>query len=34
MMFIKRPSNEKIANLIITIFTTIVSTFFLQSCGV
>ncbi len=33
MMFIKRPSNEKIGNLIITIITTIVSTFFLQSCS-
>ncbi len=34
MMFIKRPSNEKIGNLIITIITALVSTFFLQSCGV
>ena len=33
-MFIKRPSNEKIGNLIITIITALVSTFFLQSCGV
>ncbi len=34
MMLFKRPSNEKIGNLIITIITALVSTFFLQSCGV
>ncbi len=33
MMFIKRPSNDKIENLIITIITALVSTFFLQSCS-
>ena len=33
-MLFKRPSNEKIGNLIITIITALVSTFFLQSCGV
>ena len=32
MKFIKKPSNERIGNLIITIFTAIVSTFFMQSC--
>jgi hypothetical protein len=28
----KMPSNQKIGNLIITIITAIVSTFFMQSC--
>ena len=32
MKLFKMPSNQKIGNLIITIFTAIVSTFFMQSC--
>lgn len=32
MKFIRKPSNERIGNLIITIFTAFVSTFFMQSC--
>ncbi len=32
MKFIRKPSNERIGNLIITIFTALVSTFFMQSC--
>lgn len=34
MMLFKRPSNDKIKNLITTIITALISTFFLQSCGV
>jgi hypothetical protein len=32
MKLLKKPSNQKIGNLIITIITAIVSTFFMQSC--
>ena len=32
MKLFKRPSSDRIGNLIITIFTAIVSTFFMQSC--
>ena len=32
MKLIKKPSNERIGNLIITIITALVSTFFMQSC--
>ena len=32
IMKFKKPSSDRIGNLIITIFTAIVSTFFMQSC--
>ena len=32
MKLLKKPSTEKIGNLIITIITALVSTFFMQSC--
>ncbi len=32
MKLLKKPSAEKIGNLIVTIITAIVSTFFMQSC--
>ena len=32
MKLLKKPSTEKIGNLIITIITAFVSTFFMQSC--
>ena len=32
MKLFKMPSNQKIGNIIITIFTAIVSKFFMQSC--
>jgi len=32
MKYFKKPSNERIGNLIITIITALVSTFFMQSC--
>jgi|GEM_PF-6858554 len=31
-MKFKKPSSDRIGNLIITIFTALVSTFFMQSC--